>query len=58
MRKIPPDAPEADVQEQSREWADADKEPDKTPRIPPDAPEADVLDQLRPSELDEEWERR
>ena len=57
MRKIPPDAPEADVQEQDRPWAD--EEPDETPKIPIDAPEADVLDQQRSSDLDdEEWERR
>lgn len=57
MRKIPPDAPEADVQEQARPWAD--EEPDETPKIPLDAPEADVLDQQRSSDLDdEEWERR
>jgi len=57
MRKIPPDAPEADALEQAREWSD--EEPAEEPEIPGDAPEADVLDQQRPSPLDEEdWERR
>ena len=57
MRKIPPDAPEADVLEQAREWSD--EEPAEAPEIPGDAPEADVLDQRRPSPLDEEdWGRR
>ena len=57
MRKIPPDAPEADVLEQAREWSD--EGPVEPPEIPGDAPEADVLDQQRPSPLDdEEWERR
>jgi hypothetical protein len=57
MRKIPPDAPEADALEQAREWSD--EEDVETREIPGDAPEADVLDQQRPSPLDEEdWERR
>jgi hypothetical protein len=57
MRKIPPDAPEADALEQARDWSD--EEDIETPEIPGDAPEADVLDQQRPSPLDEEdWERR
>ena len=57
MRKIPPDAPEADALEQAREWSD--EEPAEALEIPGDAPEADVLDQQRPSPLDEEdWERR
>lgn len=56
MPKIPPDAPEADVQDQSRDWTA--EESLETPEIPLDAPEADVLDQQRPAELDEEWERR
>ena len=57
MRKIPPDAPEADVLEQARGWSD--EEPAEAPEIPGDAPEADVLDQRRPSPLDEEdWGRR
>jgi hypothetical protein len=57
MPKIPPDAPEADVLEQAREWSD--EEPADAPEIPSDAPEADVLDQQRSSPLDDEdWERR
>ena len=52
MRKIPPDAPEADVLEQAREWSD--EGPVEPPEIPGDAPEADVLDQQRPSPLDDE----
>jgi hypothetical protein len=58
MRKIPPDAPEADALEQADQWPD-DEELVETPEIPGDAPEADVLDQQRPSPLDDEdWERR
>jgi hypothetical protein len=56
MRKIPPDAPEADALEQAREWSD--EEPAETLEIPGDAPEADVLDQQRPSPLDEEDRER
>ena len=57
MRKMPPDAPEADALEQAPEWLD--DEPLETREIPGDAPEADVLDQQRPSPLDDEdWERR
>ena len=58
MRKIPPDAPEADALEQARQWTD-DEEAVEPSEIPVDAPEADVLDQQRPSPLDDEdWERR
>ena len=57
MRKIPPDAPEADALEQAQ-WPD-EEEPVEPSEIPVDAPEADVLDQQRPSPLDDEdWERR
>ena len=52
MSKRPPDVPEPDVQEQSRDWDEKDvKEPAK---ISIDDPEADVLDQTRPAELDDE----
>jgi len=52
MSKIPPDVPDADAQEQSRDWKEDGEE---TPaKIPLDDPEADVLDQERDAELDEE----
>jgi hypothetical protein len=55
-RKIPVDAPEADVAEQSREWKDDDDE--RRPAIPIDAPEADFLEQERTAGLDDDdWER-
>lgn len=57
MREVPPDAPDADVQEQSQDWTEQEQEENR--EIPPDAPEADVLDQGRSAGLDdEEWETR
>lgn len=56
MREVPPDAPDADVQEQSQDWVEEEQEEPR--EIPPDAPEADVLEQTRPAGPDdEEWER-
>lgn len=53
MAEIPPDAPEADVQEQARDWTEPGDD-DKITDVPIDAPEADVLDQHRPADLDDE----
>jgi hypothetical protein len=52
MSERPPDVPEPDVQEQSRDWDEKDVE--EPTKIPLDDPEADVLDQQRPAELDDE----
>lgn len=52
MPEVPPDTPEADVQEQARDWKD--NEDSRPKEIPPDAPEADVLDQERAADLDDE----
>ena len=52
MSEHPPDVPEPDVQEQSRDWDEKDAE--EPAKIPLDDPEADVLDQQRPAELDDE----
>ena len=52
MSEHPPDVPEPDVQEQSRDWDE--KGAEETAKIPLDDPEADVLDQQRPAELDDE----
>jgi hypothetical protein len=51
-REVPPDAPEADVLEQAREWEDDEIE--RPRRVPIDAPEADVLEQSLPADLDED----
>jgi hypothetical protein len=53
--KVPFDAPEADVLEQSQSWGD-DETRDR-PKIPEDAPEADVLEQSRSSGYDDQDRR-
>jgi hypothetical protein len=45
---LPPDSPEADVLEQTRDWQGEGDE--KRSRVPIDAPEADVLDDWDPGE--------
>lgn len=52
MPEVPPDTPEADAQEQKREWKDT--EDDKHQEIPIDVPEADALEQERSADLDDE----
>lgn len=52
MPDVPPDAPEADVQEQERDWKETDEEKHK--EIPVDVPEADALEQERAADLDDE----
>jgi hypothetical protein len=54
--KLPDDAPEADVLEQSQPWGNEGVE--DRPRIPDDAPEADVLEQSQPTDYDEEGRDR
>jgi hypothetical protein len=51
-RKVPVDAPEADVAEQSRDWKEDDEERQGPPPI--DVPEADFLEQERSADLDED----
>jgi hypothetical protein len=53
--RIPSDAPEADVLEQSQAWGD-DEMQDR-PKIPEDASEADVLEQSQSSGYDDQDRR-
>ena len=55
-RRRPPgdEVPEADAQEQARDWVEGPDEPDEKVEIPPDAPAADVLEQHREVDLEEE----
>jgi hypothetical protein len=55
-RKVPVDAPEADVAEQSRDWKDDDDE--RPTPIPIDTPEADFLEQERSAGLDDDERER
>ena len=51
-----PTAPDADVQEQARDW----EEPETSPvdvTLEPDVPEADALDQSRDVPLDDDHDR-
>jgi hypothetical protein len=50
------DVPEADVIEQSQEWAES--ESSTKPQIPIDVPEADALEQAQDVPLDEDEDRR
>ncbi len=54
--EIPPDANEADVQEQTQEWSLEAKDDDHK-EIGVDEPEADVLDQEKATGLTDEDER-
>jgi hypothetical protein len=53
--KKPIDVPEADAQEQDRDWV-PQEHLDENPRVDVDVPEADALDQARTVRLDEEEE--
>ena len=48
--------PEADAQEQEREWS-GDESPDAPVTVPPDAPEADALEQAQEVDMDDDRER-